>query len=118
MLARLFDRLADISVSGKVNGCANLEAFDRFPHERAVADIAHDQRSPFHCPAMTDAQIIEDNRIVAGCCKSFAGVTADITGSARDHDVRSPGRVPRTMNSVFHSSRGYGLPAGHEPRVA
>jgi hypothetical protein len=30
---------------------------------------------------------------VAGCCKSFAGVTADITGSARDEDVQSHGAI-------------------------
>ena len=99
--ARPLDGLGHISVSGKANGRANPEAFNCFRHERPVADIAHDQWFPFHCPPMTDAQIIEDNRIVAGCCKSFAGVTADITGSARDQDVHSHGRFPQTMNSDF-----------------
>src|SRR5262249_17498146 len=55
VLARLFDRFADIGVSRKMNGRSNAKAFDRLSYQRPVADIAHHQRSPFHRPAVTGA---------------------------------------------------------------
>jgi hypothetical protein len=38
---------------------------------------------------MAGAQIVEHDWIVAGCRKSLAGVTADVSGSAGDEDLQS-----------------------------
>ena len=53
VFTRLFDRFAHIGVSRKMDGQPNPEAFDRPSHERRVADIAHQEGTPFHCPAVT-----------------------------------------------------------------
>src|SRR5262245_47664462 len=53
---------------------------------------------------MADAQIIEDNRIVAECCKSFAGMTADVTSSSRDQNVQLHPRSPPPMNTDCRQS--------------
>jgi hypothetical protein len=49
-----------------------------------IVKIALDQRAPTHRLAMPARQVVIDNGPVSGGGQSFAGMTADITGPARD----------------------------------
>ena len=55
--------------------------FDHPAEAVALRDISFLEWPPFHCPAMSAAEIVISDRRVPGSSKRLAGMTADITGA-------------------------------------
>ena len=52
------------------------------PEQHWVADISFRNRSPLHSPAMSGAEVIQDNRFIAALRQCLGRMTADVTCSS------------------------------------
>src|SRR6266536_3891433 len=97
---RFFDRLAHIGI--EMHQCGRPVLLERRTQARRVRNVAFEERSPFHCPAVTARKIVVGDRHVAFRGKRLAGVTADVARAAGHEDVH---RTRPSLASFNPSSR-------------
>src|SRR5580658_6746317 len=82
----------------------DLVTLEGVEQERAVADIAFDERPPLDCPMIAVNQIIIGHRTIAGAGEGFGGMAADIAGTTGDQDV--------SHEATCSALKPEGVPAG------
>jgi len=82
--------------------CGRPVLLERRTQARRVRNVAFEERSPFHCPAVTARKIVVGDRQVAFRGKRLAGVTADVARAAGHEDVH---RTRPSLASFNPSSR-------------
>ena len=82
IFARIGHRVADVSVRSEVNYRADTMFKQHAPEQHWVADISFRNRSPLHSPAMSGAEVIQDNRFIAALRQCLGRMTADVTCSS------------------------------------
>jgi hypothetical protein len=83
---RLRHRFAHRRIRGKVNYGLDAELLERSANQRAVRDLAFDQRAPSHRPAMACAQVVQNNRLITRLGQRFCRVAADVSGPTRQQN--------------------------------
>jgi hypothetical protein len=89
---RIPDGIRDGQPRGEVDDGRRPAVAKRTAHGVDVANVAFDERSAQRGLPMSGGQIVVDDDAVAGPAKCLRGMTADVTGAARDEDCSSGGQ--------------------------
>ncbi len=84
----LLHRLADIGEGREMHDRGDLVPAHGLGEERAVGEVAHDERPPAHGCAVAAAEIVVADGLIAGAGQRLGGVAADIAGAAGNEDLR------------------------------
>ena len=86
VLAGIRVRLADVSFRGEIDYIRDAVLADDLLDQLAVLDIAFVEGTELDGPAMSGAEIVENDRLTPGFGEQFTSVAADITGATGDQD--------------------------------
>ena len=102
---RIGDRIRHDDAGGEMDDGVDLVLAQDALDERAVADIAFDERHVGgHGPAEAGRQVVDHDRLFAVVEKFEDHMAADITGAARDqnaHEIRLLSGTDQAMDLTF-----------------